>query len=186
MSWEAIGAIGDLIGGLVVIVSVAYLAVQIRQSNRHAEASTELSWIQGLNEIWDRWTVESTMVAIRKGLRDFDALSKNEKAIFHMQVGALVNHCMAADQLWKRRLIAQETREAAVDLLARILCTRGGRMYWERDMRASPEAPALLIEIEARSPKPWDELFPWWRDDGDTDPGDAGVDPFRREEVDRG
>ena len=39
MNWEAIGAIGDFMGGGVVIVSVAYLAVQIRQSNRHAEAS---------------------------------------------------------------------------------------------------------------------------------------------------
>jgi hypothetical protein len=41
VNWEAIGAIGDLMGGLVVIVSVAYLAVQIRQSNRHAEAERE-------------------------------------------------------------------------------------------------------------------------------------------------
>ena len=73
MNWEAIGAIGDFLAGVVVIVSVAYLAVQIQQSNRHAEASTELSWIHGLNEIWDRWTVESTMIAIRKGRRRFVA-----------------------------------------------------------------------------------------------------------------
>jgi hypothetical protein len=166
MNWEAVGAIGDLMSGVVVIASVAYLAVQIRQSNRHAEASTELSWIHGLNEIWDRWTVESTMTAIRRGLRDFDSLSKNEQAIFHLQVGALVNHCMAAEQLWQRRLIAEATREAAVDLLARILSTPGGRRYWELDVQASPTSPTLMAEIEARSPEPWDGLFPWWRDDG--------------------
>ena len=51
------------------------------------------------------------MIAIRKGLTDFDALSKNEQAIFQMQVGALVNHCMLAEQLWQRRLIAEETRQ---------------------------------------------------------------------------
>jgi hypothetical protein len=181
MNWEAIGAIGDFMGGLVVIVSVAYLALQIRQSNRHAEASTELSWIHGLNEIWDRWTVETTMVAIRKGLRDFDALSKNEQAIFHMQVGALVNHCMVAEQLWQGRLIAEETREAAVDLLARILRTPGGRRYWELDIEASPEAPSLMSEIEARTPRPWDELFPWWRDDGDTELPDPAPSARARE-----
>ena len=66
MDWEAIGAIGDFFGGLVVIVSVAYLAVQIRQSNRHAEASAELTWLHDLNEIWDRWAVESKTIAIRR------------------------------------------------------------------------------------------------------------------------
>jgi hypothetical protein len=169
MNWEAVGAIGDFMGGLIVIVSVAYLAIQIRQSNRHAEASAELVWLHDLNEIWDRWTVESTMVAIRKGLRDFDGLSKNEQAVFQMQVGALVNHCMLAERLWQRQLIAKETREAATDVLARILCTEGGRRYWELDAQASPEAPALMREIEARSSEPWNELFPWWRDDGETE-----------------
>jgi hypothetical protein len=169
VNWEAIGAVGDFMGGLVVIASVAYLAVQIRQSNRHAEASSELVWLHDLNEIWDRWTVESTMFAIRRGMRDFDNLSKNEQAIFQMQVGALVNHCMLAEQLWQRGLIRKETREAAIDVLARVLRTKGGRKYWELDAQASPEAPALMREIEARSPEPWDELFPWWRDDGETD-----------------
>jgi hypothetical protein len=169
VNWEAIGAVGDFMGGLVVIASVAYLAVQIRQSNRHAEASSELVWLHDLNEIWDRWTVESTMSAIRRGMRDFDALSKNEQAVFQMQVGALVNHCMLAEQLWQRRLITEETREAAIDVLARVLRTEGGRKYWELDAQASPDAPALMHEIEARSPEPWDELFPWWRDDGETD-----------------
>jgi hypothetical protein len=169
MNWEAIGAIGDFMGGLVVIVSVAYLAMQIRQSNRHAEASAELVWLHDLNEIWDRWAIESTTVAIRRGLRDFDSLSMNEQAVFQMQVGALVNHCMLAERLWQRRLIAKETREAATDVLARVLQTKGGRTYWELDAQASPEAPALMREIEARSREPWDELFPWWRDDGETE-----------------
>ena len=141
MNWDALGAIGDLLGGLVVIVSVVYLAPQIHQSNRHAEASTELSWIHGLNEIWDRWTDESTMATIRKGLIGFDGLSKNEQARFQTQVGALVNHCLAAEQLWRRQLIAAETRNAAVGILARILCTPGGRRYWEFDAQLHRRCP---------------------------------------------
>jgi hypothetical protein len=174
MNWDAFGAIGDFLGGIVVIISVGYLAVQVRQSNRHAEASTELSWIQGLNEIWDRWAVEATANAIRKGLADFDGLSKNEQVVFQMQVGSLVNHCMVAEQLWQRRLIAPETRDAAVDVLARVLGTPGGRRYWELDEQASPDAPELMREIGSRTPQPWDEIFPWWREgDGSGRPGRA-------------
>ena len=47
MNWEAIG--------VVVIVSVVYLALQMRNSNQLAEASTERAWTHGLNEIWGRW-----------------------------------------------------------------------------------------------------------------------------------
>jgi len=51
MNWTAIGAVGELLGGVVVTVTVIYLALQLRGSNRQAEAATELAWIQGLNEI---------------------------------------------------------------------------------------------------------------------------------------
>jgi hypothetical protein len=34
MNWEAIGAIAELTGGIAVLVTLLYLAVQIRQTNR--------------------------------------------------------------------------------------------------------------------------------------------------------
>ena len=34
MNWEAIGAIAELIGGIAVLATLIYLAVQIRQTNR--------------------------------------------------------------------------------------------------------------------------------------------------------
>jgi len=34
MNWEAIGAIAELIGGLAVLVTLVYLALQVRQNNQ--------------------------------------------------------------------------------------------------------------------------------------------------------
>ena len=47
MDWEAIGAVGEIVGAIAVVLSLAYLAIQIRQSNRLAirEARTNLSEI---------------------------------------------------------------------------------------------------------------------------------------------
>ncbi|PCI77449.1 MAG: hypothetical protein COB20_08040 [SAR86 cluster bacterium] len=47
MNWEAIGAVGEILGAIAVVLSLAYLAIQIRQSNRLAvrEARTSLSEI---------------------------------------------------------------------------------------------------------------------------------------------
>ena len=75
MNWEAIGAIGEIAGALGVIVSLAYLASQIRTQNRESRLAAATEWTnqwnhftgslaenQGLAEIWLR------------GLRDHSSL----------------------------------------------------------------------------------------------------------------
>jgi hypothetical protein len=43
MNWEAIGAIGEIVGGAGVIVSLLYLAIQIRKDARARRANTQFS-----------------------------------------------------------------------------------------------------------------------------------------------
>jgi len=39
MDWNAIGAIGEIIGALAVFLTLAYLALQVRQNTRTIQAS---------------------------------------------------------------------------------------------------------------------------------------------------
>ena len=39
MNWDAIGAIGEVIGAIAVLVTLFYFAIQIRQNNRNVEES---------------------------------------------------------------------------------------------------------------------------------------------------
>jgi len=41
MDWNAIGAIGETIGAAAVVVSLLYLAVQIREQNKQARPEAE-------------------------------------------------------------------------------------------------------------------------------------------------
>lgn len=38
MNWEAISAIGEIVGATVVVLTLGYLAIQIRQSTKLANA----------------------------------------------------------------------------------------------------------------------------------------------------
>ena len=40
MNWEAIGAVGEVVGALAVVMSLIYVGIQIRQSNQLARAGT--------------------------------------------------------------------------------------------------------------------------------------------------
>ena len=48
MNWEAIGAIGETLGAIGVIMTLAYLAIQIRQNTRASKAAT----VQDMTNKW--------------------------------------------------------------------------------------------------------------------------------------
>ena len=51
MNWEALGAIGEIVGAIAVIATLGYLAVQIRHNSRSVEASTRVSVGQARREV---------------------------------------------------------------------------------------------------------------------------------------
>ena len=51
MNWEAIGAMSELIGATAVVVTLAYLAVQIRENSRAVRSSTRSDISRGQMDI---------------------------------------------------------------------------------------------------------------------------------------
>ena len=133
MNWEAVGAIGEVAGGFVVILSLLYLGAQLRQSNRHAEAASQAAWMDGWNNAIKGW-VERPEVssAVRNGFHDFSELSDDDKAIFHMQMAALQNQWVLAAELHERNLMRDAVFTGATKVLVSVFSTSGGRQSWSR------------------------------------------------------
>ena len=51
MNWDALGAIGELIGAIAVVITLAYLAVQVRQSNSAAKSSNATAVLMNSQKI---------------------------------------------------------------------------------------------------------------------------------------
>ena len=51
MNWDAIGAIGEMIGALAVIVTLAYLAVQVSHAQRELKRSVVVGRYEGVREL---------------------------------------------------------------------------------------------------------------------------------------
>ena len=81
MNWNAIIAITEVIGVIVVILSLFYFGIQLRQSNRHAEASSLTAWMDAWNRLLnDLVEDESAQNTIRQGLQSFHGLTKQQQA----------------------------------------------------------------------------------------------------------
>jgi hypothetical protein len=102
MSWDAIGAIGDFLGGLGVIVSLIYLATQVRRSARVTEENTREVGAAAREAVFagfSRWRgmvldEKLTSVFVR-GCDDISVLDREER----FQFGLLMQDFLFADQV---------------------------------------------------------------------------------------
>ena len=78
MNWEALGAIGELIGGVAVIATLIYLAVQIRQNTAMITAQTVQASVDATQRVLLFRTESSELRAILRKARSDEELSRDE------------------------------------------------------------------------------------------------------------
>lgn len=87
MNWEAIGAIGDIVGAVAVVISLVYVAVQVRQNTNASRAAT----VQDMTNKWvqiNLWSAESpdrrfNMETAKPGSDEFLQGLALYRALFH-------------------------------------------------------------------------------------------------------
>lgn len=62
MSWEAAGAVGEIVGAAAVVISVIYLAVQIKRQTEQAKLAATRELMSTFNETLDR-VIDDPVVA---------------------------------------------------------------------------------------------------------------------------
>jgi len=107
VSWEAIGAIGELLGALGVILTLGYLAVQIRQNTLAMEESRRLAlaqtyqvradglqsmMVQAANGPIGAIIVKLTSHGYPEDLSSLDALTEEERGRFRQWQIAQLTH----------------------------------------------------------------------------------------------
>ena len=166
MDWDAFSAIAEAVGLIVIVASLIYISVQTKQANDHATASSEISFMEGVNSIFEGWASdEHTATIIRKGFQSFNELGKAEQALFQSRVGALINQLLLAESLTSKNLLSQEIANEVKKVTIAVLTTDGGLEYWEHDSKITPGGPELLAlakELKGQQPN-ITELVPWWR-----------------------
>ncbi|MDH3469619.1 MAG: hypothetical protein OES26_27665 [Gammaproteobacteria bacterium] len=133
MNWEAIGAIGEILGAAGVIATLAYLAVQIRQNTKTARAATrqelagqmqmlasDLVTDEGIASILQDHLEGKELTStelLRLGARAFRDLRFFDNALFQYSQGLLT------DDEWR----------ALRENLKAVLRVEAYRDYWSRE-----------------------------------------------------
>ena len=130
MDWEAIGAIGEVLGAAGVIATLVYLATQIRQNTRALQAASIDSMTSIANDVRSEIFNDPDVAAIYvNGLKSIESLDEVQRERFRL---VMTNALWA---LWNAYTQAQlgdsQSWDAQKPLLRRFLSQPGGEWYWE-------------------------------------------------------
>ncbi len=149
MNWEAASAIAEWIGVILIIVSLIYVALQIRQNTATIKAATELETGRMWSELHSRVAHSPDMVDIwDKGHTDPDSLSPTEKRRF---VWFVAEYFFVVENLYRQRqlgFLSLETWTQHEKAIAGLLLNPVLGRWWESGV--SPYSQEFRNVIEAR------------------------------------
>ena len=152
MDWNAVGAIGEIIGAGAVVITLIFLTAQLRQNTKAVEHSTERGAFED-GQAWLYRMVENPDVAAlyRSGLKGED-LPPADALRFRFLMQLLFHH-------WSHAKTHNVPWLVSVKDVSNVLSTRGGSSYWRRARQEelSEMGPGfiqflddILADVEAR------------------------------------
>jgi len=159
----------DIIGVVVIVISVLYLAKQTKQANIIAQGDSEREMFDSFNELLYQYADFESIDVIQRALADFNNLSNKEKAKFC--ISYMIPHLNIQDQflgLYERGLITKKRLDAANSIVLAQLKTRGGRQLWEELQYAfRPDfVDYITAELEkAQDLPPITDILTWLQPD---------------------
>jgi len=143
LSWEAITAIAELVGAVAVVVSLVYLAVQIRQSGKIGRLAAHQGVSDSISAAVEPFYSDDEMSRIwNLAATDPERLSPAEQERFgialYLIFGKFYNAYLLAE-------IDPVLSQRYIQLMDRLLVRRGVQQWWGRQrVHFDPEYAAVV------------------------------------------
>ncbi len=155
MNWEAIGAIGEIIGALAVITTLIYLAVQVKQTKKGLEANTTA--ILGASEVSGNenaiqhlatlYSDEQLVEIVMRGVRDLQDLQPQDFVRFNGFCHSGIQLHQVTYLQWKKGLLDDEYWAFCLRYTGEQLLRHPGvQAWWEMNREIYTRDYRLLID----------------------------------------
>jgi hypothetical protein len=124
------GAVGEILGGIAVIVTLVYLARQIRENSRQLRVSAITSINHLINEAWDPIYGNDRNIRVwTTGLRSPEDLNDEDLTLFHLFMTRLMTAIATAIAQYRYGVLTvDEFRKYAIR--ANSLLSSAGGEHW--------------------------------------------------------
>lgn len=138
LSWQDLGSIGEMVSAIAVVVSLIYLAFQIRQNTSQIDQNTQAARASAFDS-----SIAHTMAArqaifenqdvariYHEGSADPDSLSEQDRMRYRLIVHNVLWSIWNLQSQAQVGGLAAETWEAQLMILRRIMSWKGVQWFW--------------------------------------------------------
>ena len=154
MNWDAIGAVGEILGAGAVIATLIYLAKQIRDSARAARSAAVTDATNAIQTLYQELgTNPGTSEHFLRGLTDYDSMSEPEKFQWLMLMHSFFIAFQRSFFLSQEGTLDVSLRDSIGTAIVSINHLPGLGRYWEqRRAFFQKEFVDWVEELSARTP----------------------------------
>jgi len=134
MNWDAIGAVGEVLGALAVVISLGYVAIQIRQNTETARSASAQNLVTVATNANFLLASDSELSEIlQNGQYDRDSLNEYEQFRFNtFLIGAYMQYDFAYLQFLGGQLEPETWKRMEFEIVLYVSIP-GGAAWWEQD-----------------------------------------------------
>ncbi len=156
MTWQELGALGELTGAFAAVALLGYIAYQIRQNSRLLEQnarSTRALILLGGTESYERaWSLiaqDPTLAGIWRRVRAGEPVDADETVQFEALLHVIMAHLEYAYLQLELGTYDDDVLSIARSFLSEILSLPPARSWWQRDGHRTfrPEFVAAVNEL---------------------------------------
>ena len=166
IDWNALGAVGELLGAVLLIASVIYLAKQIRSNTDQTTAEAEREVQRDFMHIQELLATHSeTLLVFRKGLASFNKLSSSDKAVFHFTISLFVNHFEGVLRMNSKGFLSSDVVETQGNIVMMLIASAGCREFWQLAGDTFSELSTAYISKRLSTGGEWGniiDVFPYF------------------------
>lgn len=132
MNWEAIGAVGEILGAAAVVLTLFYLARQVRTQNRASEIDAYEGIMDGFNEMNRMIASDRALYRLLiDGLNRPDELDEDQAGQFSFLFRCYTNNFQKTHRAYERGAISEQDWGGLASQYAAMTESPGGKLFVE-------------------------------------------------------
>jgi len=154
MNWDAIGAVGEILGAIAVVVSIGYLSIQIRSNTRAMKASGGFdathSWAD-INQAAVLWSPEmkSNMVRAMSPDSSWDEFSAEERFDLTLAHRALFQKLEGQFFLYRYEFLEKDLWSKRGAWAASLIALPFFKEWWRQEKQQHVYTDEFVMAIES-------------------------------------